>query len=215
MAQHIPKRRNQMDSNTQPAKEQKFVMNGTALFVLEDSKKYRIPYHIIKRAVFSNLKKADLIDVPHSARLQYKLMLMGAVIKAIVDFDELKITVMYNPTGADNGMPKTSMEQLTNFLAQEGIPANAGSTKNEDCDYLEFYSYAYSSPSIRKSAPYSYTLEEWEKLESAYIKKRTKEDREKFAKFREWQDIYAKEKGVADVQSAKARSISNIFGLKK
>ena len=77
------------------------------LFVLEDGKKYRMPYHVVKRAVFSNLKKEDLIDIPHSARLQYRLMLMDPVIKAVVDFNELKITVIYNPTGADEQQSRT------------------------------------------------------------------------------------------------------------
>ena len=202
-----------MDRDTSPAKEQRFVENGADLFVFEESeegKKYRIPYHIIKRAVFSNLKKEELIDVQHSARLQYRLMLLESVIKAIVDFNDLEITVMYNPTGADNNSAKMSIEQLTEFLAQEGVHADQGGVKNEDYDYYKhFYSYAYSSPSIRKSAPYSYTLDEWKRLEPEFIKKTARANEDKLAKFRAWQKKYLKE------NAAKYKNpVSSVLGVK-
>jgi hypothetical protein len=206
-----------MDHETPSPKEQRFMEKGADLFVFEEGKKYRIPYHLIKKAVFSSLKKEDLIDIPHSARLQYKLMLLDPVIKAIVDFNELKISVIYNPTEADNHGAKMNVEQLTDFLAQEGVYVNQGSTKNEDYDYYQqFYSYAYSSPRIRKSAPYSYTLEEWKKLEPSFIKKSARADRDKLAKFRSWQNQYLKEKGEADMQSTKKPGfLASLFGLKK
>jgi hypothetical protein len=189
-----------MNRDASPTSEQRFVENGADLFVFEESeegKKYRIPYHIIKRAVFSGLKREELIDVQHSARLQYRLMLLESVIKAIVDFNDLEITVMYNPTGADNNSAKMSIEQLTEFLAQEGVHADQGGVKNEDYDYYKhFYSYAYSSPSIRKSAPYSYTLDEWKRLEPEFIKKTARANEDKLAKFRAWQKKYLKEKAA-------------------
>lgn len=182
-----------MDSGT-PTNEQRFMKTGSDLFVFEEGKKYRIPYHIVKRAVFSNLKSEELIDMQHSARLQYRLMLLDPVIKAIVDFNELRITVIYNSTGAENSRAGMSIEQLNEFLAREGVHAGQGSTENEDYDYYkQFYSYAYSSPTIRESAPYGYTLEEWKSMESAYLKKISKKDKDKLAGFHEWQKAYLKD----------------------
>ncbi len=200
-----------MDGETNLTEQ--FVANGQDLFLLEGGKKYRIPYHVIKRAIFLDIKKEHLIDVSHSARLQYKLLLMDSVVKAVVDFNQLRITVIYNPIGADNNGAKTSVESLVKFLAQEGVHVHPGSTKDENYDYYkELYSYAFSSPSIRKSAPYSFTLKEWETLEPEFIKKSTKADRDKLAKFNEWREKYKKEKNVGGAQSATSQ-ISNLLGL--
>src|SRR5271157_5338227 len=173
--------------------EQKFIKKGATLFVVEDGKKYRIRYHMMNREIFSNLDKNELVDVSHSAKLQYRLLLLDPVIKATVDFNELKIVVVYNPDSADNNNAKMSMEKLVEFLAQEGVHVRQVGTKNEDYDYYtQLYSYAYASPSIRKSAPWSYTIAEWERHEPAFIKKSKKREKEKIAKFRAWQNTYLK-----------------------
>src|SRR5271157_4306358 len=182
-----------MDNEMPSAADPKFERKGAELFVLDDGKKYRIPYHLIKRATFSNLDKDELVDAPHSTMLQYKLLTLEAIIKATVDFGERKITVIYNPACADNGSAKIDMAQLVGFLAKEGVHAVQDSTKDEDYDYYtQFYSYAYAPPSVRKSAPYGYTLEEWKRMEAAFVKSTAKKDKEKLAKFRAWQKEYLK-----------------------
>ena len=66
-------------------------------YVTEEGKQYRVPYRMIKRLMFSNVKKEELQDIQHSARLQYRLMLMDPVIKANVNFTKRVITILYNP----------------------------------------------------------------------------------------------------------------------
>ncbi len=190
---------------------------GASLFVFEEGKKYEIPYHLIKKAVFSNLRKEDLIDVQHSARLQYRLMCLDTVIKAIVDFNELKITVIYNPADADNNGAKMDIEWLIEFLEKEGVGTHHGSIKNEDFDYYgQFYSCAFFPQPIRKSAPYGYTLDEWKKMEKSFIEKSAASRKSKSAKFKVWQDEYQKEKMTSEAQSKKKRSmLSDIFGIDK
>jgi hypothetical protein len=50
--------------------------------IIEDGESYTVPYRTIKQVTFTDLKKEELIDIPHAARLQYRLMLLDPVIKA-------------------------------------------------------------------------------------------------------------------------------------
>src|SRR5580700_4433856 len=109
-------------------------------YVVEDGKQYRVPYKIIKKATFTNVKKEELIDIPHAARLQYRLMLMDPVIKATVDYVKCKISILYNPREADNIREKISLEELTEFLSKQGVNVSAVQGDNtiiEDYDYYK------------------------------------------------------------------------------
>ena len=78
-------------------------------YVEEKGNKFRVPYRMIKRVAFTNVKKSEMIDIPHAARLQYRLMLLEPIIKASVDFTKAKITVTYNPDTSDNNKEKISL----------------------------------------------------------------------------------------------------------
>ena len=69
-----------------------------------------VPYHMVKRVTFTNISKAEMIDIPHAARLQYRLMLLEPIMKASVDFTKSKIIVTYNPDTADNNKEKMSLD---------------------------------------------------------------------------------------------------------
>ena len=71
-------------------------------YVTENGNKFTVPYQMIKKVTFTNVSKAEMIDIPHAARLQYRLMLLEPIMKASVDFTKSKITVIYNPDTADN-----------------------------------------------------------------------------------------------------------------
>ncbi len=160
-------------------------------YVVENGKRYMVPYRIIKRAVFENIERAQLIDIPHAARLQYRLMLMDPVIKASVDFTKAKITILYNHIGADNNKEKISIEELTAFLAKEGVMTNPSYTIIEDYDYYKnFYSYAYNPAKIRERAPYGYTMEQWQKMKPDWEIKMVEGEAAKKAKFKAFQESY-------------------------
>lgn len=160
-------------------------------FVTEDGKQYRVPYRMVKKIVFSNLKKEELIDIPHAARLQYRLMLLDPILKAKVDFTKTRVIIIYNPRTADNYKEKISREELIDVLAKQGVHVSLENIEEADFDYYKnFYSYAYSPPAIRESAPYGYSREEWRKFRPEYEKKMAELDVEKKAKFRDWQETY-------------------------
>src|SRR5271155_3800014 len=92
------------------AQEQKSKSEFDA-YVVENGEKFRVPYKIIKKVIFTELKKEELIDIPHAARLQYRLMLLDPVIKATVDFTKSKISILYNPREAENIREKISIDE--------------------------------------------------------------------------------------------------------
>ena len=160
-------------------------------YVVENGKKYMVPYRMIKRAVFENIDRKELIDIPHAARLQYRLMLMDPVIKASVDFTKAKITVLYNPADSDNNKEKISLEEITAFLAKEGVMTNPSYTIVEDYDYYKnFYSYAYNPAKIRERAPYGYTMEQWQKMKPDWERKMVEGEAAKKVKFKNFQEAY-------------------------
>jgi hypothetical protein len=150
---------------------------------------------MIKRVVFTNVKKSEMIDIPHAARLQYRLMLLDPVIKASVDFTKSKITVIYNHDKSDNNKEKMSLDELKAVLKKEGVSTDEPVTAaNEDYDYYkEFYTYAYSPPSIRERAPYGYTQEQWQKMKPEWHEKMQKGEQAKKEKFRDFQQRYIEE----------------------
>lgn len=154
-----------------------------------DGNQYRVPYHMIKKAIFTDVSKREMVDIPHAARLQYRLMLKDPIIKATVDFTKSKITVIYNPDTADNLKEKISLDKLIEFLAGEGININRGNVEIQDYDYVKnLYDYAYMPPKIRERIPYGYTKEQWEKLKPEWEQKMKDSEafkKEKLRKFRE------------------------------
>jgi hypothetical protein len=158
--------------------------------IIEDGESYTVPYRTIKQVTFTDLKKEELIDIPHAARLQYRLMLLDPVIKARIDFTKLRMIVIYNPREADNMREKMSLEELKDFLSKQGVNVSEEHTILEDYDYKrQLYDYAYNPPSIRERAPYGYTKEEWNgKMKAEWQEKMKKgevEKQEKYKKFRE------------------------------
>jgi hypothetical protein len=162
-------------------------------YISDNGKNYRVPYNIIKQATITGISKSDMIDMSHAARLQYRLMLNDAIIKARVDFTKSKITIIYNPKGADNIKPKISLEEIIDLLGKEGIKVDIGNVKDEDYDYKEFYNYAFNPKQIRERPPYTYTHEEWKKMKEKIEKKKAENLKNKIEKFHAWQAKYASE----------------------
>ena len=161
-------------------------------YVMENGKKFRVPYKKVRQVVFNNLKKEELVDQEHAARLQYRLMLLDSVLFAKVEFATRKITLTYNPEGAENSKEKIALQGLMGFLAKEGVHAPAEGIEERDVDYYkENYSYHYNPPSIREHPPYGYTLEEWRNgMKQEYEGKKDMYDKEKSDKFHEFQREY-------------------------
>jgi hypothetical protein len=160
-----------------PQVEASETQEGEMSWVEESGKLYRMPYKMIKQVVFSELDKNELKDIPYSARLQYRLLLMEPVLKAKVAFHKRFIRIIYNPTGADNIKPKISREQLIKFLADEGVHVRQDKIEERDYDYYkEFYQYAYFPKSIREAPPYGWTKEEWQKQKEKLAKQQYRKE---------------------------------------
>jgi hypothetical protein len=186
-------------------------------YVTENGNKFRVPYHMVKKVTFTNVPKSDMIDIPHAARLQYRLMLLEPVLKASVDFTKSKIIVMYNPDTSDNNHPKISLDDLREVLSKEGISTDTNHMLNEDYDYYKnFYSYAYNPPTIRERAPYGYTQEQWAKLKPEWEEKLKKGNLEKVAKHRAFQEAYLEENPeIAHIVDPKFRPNTAKLSLKE
>ena len=166
---------------------------GHVVYIEENGKRYPIPYKTLKLVEFSNLDKTELIDQEHSARLQYRLLLLDAVIKAYVEFQNAKITIIYNPLEADNIKEKINLDELIKFLDGEGIKINKEYLKERDYDYYkEFYLYTFNPKTVRESTPYGTTLEQWRKEKPKWEKKLQKVSEKKLNDFYEYQKKYEK-----------------------
>lgn len=160
--------------------------------VIENGIAYRVPYGIVKTVVFKNIRKDELIDLEHAARLQYRLLLNDAVLKAKVEFAKLMISITYNPDDAENLKEKISIEGIIDFLAGEGIHVDTNSMSTADFDYYnEMYRRQFDPPSIREHPPYTYTQEEWKRMKPAWEEKVRKSEEKKLAEFHEWENRYA------------------------
>ena len=164
-------------------------------YVDENGARYRVPYHMVKEIIFTGIKKEDLIDTEHSARLQYRLMLKDSILFAKVEFVARKIRVTYNPDTSDNRKEKISLQQLVDFLAKEGVHVDAQQAQQRDVDYYnEIYKYQYSPPSVREHPPYGYTLEEWRNgMKAEYETHKSEYDKAKLDKYHAFQNEYAQE----------------------
>ncbi len=180
--------------------------------------KVRMPYRMIKEVRFANLNQKDMVDPQHAARLQYRLSLLDSVIKASVNYARSRITIIYNPKGAQNRREQISQQELIEFLAKEGVKIDTNAITERDYDYVkEFYNYAYFSPQIREHPPYGYTKEEWEKMRDGWNEKMDKYTKEKLEKFEEWQKEYAASMGIdgAKAEPQKVTALDKILGRKK
>ncbi|MDE1823411.1 MAG: hypothetical protein KGI00_00105 [Candidatus Micrarchaeota archaeon] len=190
--------------------------------ITENGKTFRVPYRMVKEVIFKNLRKEELKDMEHSARLQYRLLLMDPILKAKVEFNKQRIVIVYNPVGADNRKEKISERELMEFLAKEGIKVDRSSVDERDVDYYnEIYRYQFDPVSIREHPPYSYTREQWREMKPAWEKMRDEAEAVKKEKFREWQRSFldahpelAKEYNHVP-QKKKPTLMERIFGKKK
>ena len=170
-------------------------------YVVENGSRFTVPYRTIKMVTFTNVSQVEMVDAAHAARLQYRLLLLNPVIKAVVDFTKSKITVIFNPETSDNNKEKISLEQLRETLKKEGITTRDSSTTIEDYDYYKsFYSRGYNPPIIRETTPYGWTQEQWRKLKPAWEKKVREGDIKRQEKFRAFQQEYLKENPEAAVK---------------
>ncbi len=187
---------------------------GWKEFIEIDGKRFRVPYGIIRKAEFHNLKPEEMIDQQNAARLQYKLMLNDAVIKASVDFIRKRITVIYNPVGAENTREKTSVEALEAFLAENGIKITKEGTSDEDYDYYkEFYLKAFSPERIREHAPYGWSMGEWRKERGKWEKKLAGMRSRKLGRFHKWQEAYASAHNIKKEEDPQKRKRGILFGF--
>lgn len=162
-------------------------------YVEEQGARYRMPYRMVKEVTFEGVSQQDLIDLEHAARLQYRLLLLDPVIKAWVNFTKRHIIVIYNPMGADNIREKISLDELVQFLDNEGVHVDRNNARERDYDYYrEFYSYAFNPKEIREHPPYGYTLEQWRKMRPAWERKRQEGIRRKWLQFKDYQKGYEK-----------------------
>ena len=180
---------NRYQEDLQKLKDQK--IDDSKMYIEEDGHKYRLPYKMIKKVEFYNVKQEDMIDHPHAARLQYRLMLLDPVIKAFVEYTREKITVIYNPSTAENIREKMSLEELIKFLEKEGVHIDRSTMVESDYDYhKEFYNYAFNPKVIREHPPYGYTKEQWKKMKPEWEKKMEEYKIKKFQNHKNFQKAY-------------------------
>ncbi len=192
----ILSRNDDMDRNrssTEKYGEESENDKGHAQYIEEDGKRYAIPYKTLKLVEFFGLNKTELIDQEYSARLQYRLLLLNAVIKAYVEFQNAKITIIYNPIEADNIKEKIDLDELIKFLDNEGIKIDKSNSNERDYDYYkEFYQYTFNPKTVRESTPYGTTLEQWKKEKPKWEKKLQRVKEKKLNDFFEYQKEYEK-----------------------
>ena len=175
-------------------KESRMNLDLSKEYVNINGSQFRMPYRMVKKVVFSNINKQELIDPQHAARLQYRLMLLDPVIKAQVNYLKSQIMVIYNPEGADNIRDKISLSGIVEFLEKEGVHTDQKSTSESDYDYVkEMYSYFFNSPRIREHPQYGFTEQEWKKLKPKFEEETKKQKVEKWQKFLDFQKKYKEE----------------------
>jgi len=190
--------------------------------VTENGKSYRIPYKMVREMVITGVDKQELKDIPHSARIQYRLLLLDAILKAKIEFIRGKVTITYNPSGAANSKDKISKEEIIMFFAEQGVHIDPKGITEREVDYInEIYKPQFDPAQIREHAPYGYTREEWKKMKPKYAEKMIKGNRKKQEKFHEWQQSYirkypeiAKEYGI-EAEPVKKGIFAKLAGKEK
>ncbi len=188
------------------------------MLVEEDGNAYRVPYRKVREVVFSGISKADLIDMPHAARLQYRLMLMDSVLRAKVEFVKGTITIVYNPTSAENRKEKISLDELMDFLSKEGVRPDPKNMKEREFDYYEeIYKTQFNPKEIRDHPPYGVSREQWEKMKPEWESKVKQYNSNKLESFHEWQNEYAGEHPeiFGNQSNVKEKGIFGGFSAKK
>ncbi|MDE1828432.1 MAG: hypothetical protein KGH65_04700 [Candidatus Micrarchaeota archaeon] len=186
-------------------------------YMLIDGVKFRIPYRIIRKVTFSNISKEQLRDIEHASRLQYRLMLKDAVLKATVNFIKGTINITYNQLESDNLKDKISQQELIAFIEAEGVRIDRNHITERDYDYVkEFYTYAFNPARIREHPPYSYTKEQWKKMKPEWEAKQVEYEIKKRQKFKEWQEQYEREYilGIKPEEMQKQSLVDKILGRK-
>ena len=164
-------------------------------YVEEGGRRYMLPYRTVKQAVFAGIRKDEIKDWSHAARLQYKLLLLDPVLRAKVDADRRTISVIYNPDSADNRNEKMSLKALVGFLEREGVRVSEKDAEVRDFDYRsEMYEYNYDPKEIRERPPFGYTIDEWHSgMKSKFEKSVQDAERKKLAEFYAWREEFKKE----------------------
>ncbi|MEM0074493.1 MAG: hypothetical protein QW091_00200 [Candidatus Micrarchaeaceae archaeon] len=169
------------------------ITEGSNVYVVDEGEKYRVPYNMVKEVVFRNLKKDELIDLEHSARLQYRLLLNDAILKAKVEFVKQIITITYNPKDSGSKNAEISLGEIVQMLEKEGVHVDLSLAQQRDVDYKQEIWYAqFHSATIREHPPYSFTMDEWKKMKPEYEKNVAKSRKKKWEKFTKWQKDYEK-----------------------
>lgn len=142
-------------------------------YIIEKGNRIRVPYRMVKQVIFTNVKQSgEFSDPEHAARLQYRLLLNDAILKARVHYIRNKILIIYNPKDAGNLKDKIDLDGIKAFLKEQKVEIDENSISDEPYDYYkDFYTYAFDSPSIREHPPYGYTLKEWKKMKPDWEKK--------------------------------------------
>ncbi|MGC8662386.1 MAG: hypothetical protein ACP5RT_01210 [Candidatus Micrarchaeia archaeon] len=117
-----------------------------------------IPYDKIRHVII-NVKKEELVDIPHSARLQYRLLTNDAIIKAKVNYQKGTIEIYYNPEEKENKsqLKKISLNKILEILEENNVHAKADDAKGEVVDYKEtLFKEAYNPKEIKHIKPYGW-----------------------------------------------------------
>ncbi|MGC8676109.1 MAG: hypothetical protein ACP5T3_01145 [Candidatus Micrarchaeia archaeon] len=170
------------------------VAEHSDMYVVDEGEKYRVPYNVVKEVVFSDLKSDELVDLEHSARIQYRLLLNDAILRAKVEFVKRTITIVYNPPGSGSRNAEISLGDIVKLLENEGVHVNLPKAQQRDVDYKEEIWRAQFHPAtIREHPPYGFTMDEWKKMKPKYEISVQESRKKKWEKFKEWQKKYEKE----------------------
>jgi hypothetical protein len=164
-------------------------------YVEDNGGRYLVPYRKVRQVVFRGVRKEELVDPEHAARLQYRLILMEPILLAAVDFDEREIGVFYNPEEATNRNERISLQGIVDFLASEGVHVDSKGAESKEVDYYaSVYGYYHNPKSVRERPPYGYTLDEWKSgLKERYEKGMAGAEKKKLKEWLEWQAGFEKE----------------------
>ncbi len=182
-------------------------------YIMENGNLIRVPYRMVRQAVFTDvIHTGEFSDQEHAARLQYRLMLNDAILKARVFYIRNRITVIYNPKDAKNLKEKIDLKEIAALLKSQGVDVGSSQVTDEPYDYYkDFYTYAFSPAEIREHPPYGYTIQEWRRMKPAWEKKKKTYEQRKVAKQEEFRQSYlqehpelAKELGI-EVRQEKGR----------
>jgi len=141
------------------ARESKEEIDVSKEYIKEGDALIRMPYRKIKKVTFTNIKKEELKDIPHAARLQYRLLTNDAIIKAKVHYQKELIEIYYNPKSSENKstQPKMSLDEIIKILNENSVHPEKDAIKEEIVDYKKtLFDRAFNAKQIRHAKPYSW-----------------------------------------------------------